>query len=276
MPRIDAHQHFWQLSRGDYGWLTPALSAIYRDFMPEDLVPLLEAEGIDGTVLVQAAPSDAETEFLLSLADRHDFVKGVVGWVDFAADEAPSRIDALAAHPRFKGLRPMIQDLPDTEWMLRPELDEAFRALIGNGLVFDALVLPGHLPALIELVDRYPGMRVVIDHCAKPEIAGGGIDTWARGMSELAKREQVSCKLSGLVTEAGKDWSPDRLQPYVRHVLQVFGASRLIWGSDWPVCTMAASYADWCRATEALLASCAAEDHAKILGGNAVRAYGLV
>ncbi|EIM77464.1 amidohydrolase 2 [Nitratireductor aquibiodomus RA22] len=275
MRRIDAHQHFWKLSRGDYGWLTPELSAIYRDFLPDDLKPLMEAEGIDGTVLVQAAPSDAETDFMLSLADENAFIRGVVGWVDFESPDAPARIAELAAHPRFKGLRPMIQDIPDPDWMLRPQLNAAFRALIDHGLVFDALVLPRHLKNLAVLVDRYPEMTVVIDHCAKPDIASGAMENWAEDMASLAKRQQVSCKLSGLVTEAGEGWDREKLQPYADHVLTVFGPGRVIWGSDWPVCTLAASYSDWCEATAALLQRFDAADWEAILGANAGRIYGL-
>ncbi|WP_295813264.1 amidohydrolase family protein [uncultured Nitratireductor sp.] len=275
MRRIDAHQHFWKPARGDYGWLTPELSAIYRDFLPDDLEPLMKAEGIDGTVLVQAAPSDAETDFMLSLAEENVFIEGVVGWVDFESPNAAKRIAELAAHPGFKGLRPMIQDIPDPDWMLHPQRDAAFRALIDHGLVFDALVLPKHLRNLAVLVDRYPEMQVVIDHCAKPEIAFGAMDEWAESMTALAEREQVSCKLSGLVTEAGDGWDRKRLRPYADHVLRVFGPTRVIWGSDWPVCTLAASYAEWCETTAALLAHFRTEERAAILGGNAIRVYRL-
>lgn len=275
MRRIDAHQHFWKPSRGDYGWLTPELSTIYRDFLPDDLKPLMAAEGIEGTVLVQAAPSDAETDFMLSLADENAFIRGVVGWVDFESPDAPRRIAELAAHDRLKGLRPMIQDIPDPDWMLRPQLNAAFRALIDHELVFDALVLPRHLKNLAVLVDRYPEMAVVIDHCAKPDIASGAFEAWAQDMAAFATREQVSCKLSGLVTEAGESWNREKLQPYADHVLAVFGPERVIWGSDWPVCTLAASYSDWCEATAALLQRFDAADREAILGGNAGRIYGL-
>jgi L-fuconolactonase len=155
MRRIDAHQHFWLLDREDYGWLTPTLAPIYRDFLPSDLTPLLREEGVAGTVLVQAAPTDAETDFMLSLADEHDFIEGVVGWTDFASPQAPERIEQLAKHPKLKGLRPMIQDIEDVDWMLRPELAPAYSALIDHGLVFDALVLPRHLENLAKLLDRW-------------------------------------------------------------------------------------------------------------------------
>lgn len=275
MRRIDAHQHFWRLSRGDYGWLTSALEPIYRDFEPDDLVPLLKREGIAGTVLVQAAPTEAETEFMLSLADAHPFIEGVVGWTDFAAPDAPARVARLARYPKLKGLRPMIQDIADVDWMLRPELDPAYAALIEHNLVFDALVLPRHLDNVLRLLQQHPGMRAVLDHCAKPEIRDGNFDEWAARMAAIATGTSAWCKLSGIVTEAGPGWTVEALRPYVQHVLRVFGANRVIWGSDWPVCTLAANYADWASATATLLSGCSAVEREAILGGNAATAYGL-
>lgn len=275
MRRIDSHQHFWRLARGDYGWLTPELAAIYRDFGPDDLTPLLEAAGIAGTVLVQAAPTDDETDFMLDLASRYSFIEGVVGWVDFEAGTAPGRIAALARQPKLKGLRPMIQDISDTDWMLRAELGPAYEAMIAHDLVFDALVLPRHLENVLKLQHRYPDMRIVVDHCAKPEIAEGAFDVWAAGMTAIARENTAYCKLSGLVTQAGKNWTAEQLRPYSDHVLSVFGARRIIWGSDWPVCTLAATYAQWIEATDALLAGLDPDERAAILGGNAIEAYGL-
>lgn len=275
MTRIDAHQHFWRLSRGDYGWLTPDLAPIHRDFEPPDLEPLLDAAGIGGTVLVQAAATEAETEFMLSLAERHDFIRGVVGWTDFAAADAPARVAALARHPKLKGLRPMIQDIADDGWMLRPELEPAYRAMTEHGLVFDALVLPRHLANLATLVARHPALKVVVDHCAKPEIAAGRFDDWAEGIGRVARSPSTVCKLSGLVTEAGEGWTVERLRPYVDHVLEIFGPDRVIWGSDWPVCALAATYGQWVEVTDILLADRRPDERAAILGGNAIRVYGL-
>jgi L-fuconolactonase len=275
MRRIDAHQHVWRLSRGDYDWLTPELAPIYRDFLPGDLMPLLRRQGIAGTVLVQAAPTDAETDFLLALCDTHDVIDGVVGWTDFAAPNAPDRIAGLAAHPKLKGLRPMIQDIADLDWMLRPELTPAYTALLDHDLVFDALVLPRHLDNLQNLIARFPDLRVVIDHCAKPEIAAGEFRSWADEMAAIAASGAVYCKLSGLVTEAGPNWTVDTLRPYVDHVLTIFGPDRVIWGSDWPVCTLAATYSAWSDATEVLLAGCSVEERAAILGRNAIAVYRL-
>lgn len=275
MKRVDAHQHFWRLSRGDYGWLTPELGPIHRDFLPPDLEPLLQRHDIAATVLVQAAPTEAETRFMFSLADAHPFVEGVVGWTDFAAADTPAAIARLARHPKLKGLRPMIQDIADADWMLRPELEPAFRALVVHDLVFDALVLPRHLGNLLALARRHPDLRIVVDHCAKPAIAAGGFSGWADDIGRIAAETGAACKLSGLVTEAGAGWSAERLRPYVDHVLSIFGPGRVVWGSDWPMSTLAAGYDDWVAATGQLLGGCSDEEREAILGGNAVRVYGL-
>lgn len=273
--KIDAHQHFWALARGDYGWLTPDLSAIYRDFTPDDLAPLLEVAGIDGTVLVQAAPTVAETEYMLSLADRTPFIKGVVGWVDFEASDAPTQIAALAAHPALVGLRPMIQDIADPHWMLGEMLSPAFAELQKHALTFDALTLPQHLGPLRHLLERHPDMRVVIDHGSKPLIRDALITEWSEDMAALASDTTAWCKLSGLVTEANADWKIEDLRPYVDHLLNTFGPSRLIWGSDWPVCTLASSYDRWLETTDMLLGKLNSTERQAIMGGNAALAYNI-
>ncbi len=273
--RLDAHQHFWALERGDYGWLTSDLPAIYRDFQPADLTAILDRHAIEGTILVQAAPTRAETDYMLDIAAQHSFVKGVVGWVDFENSHAPEHIARLAENPYLVGLRPMIQDIADTNWMLRPDLNPAFVAMIASDLVFDALTLPAHLQNLSELLSRYPTMRVVIDHGAKPDIRAGTMDSWAKDMGHLATNTSCFCKLSGLVTEAAPNWTPEDLKPYVDHLLATFGPSRLIWGSDWPVCTLAATYDQWLETTHQLLEGLPASDIDAILGGNAMTAYGL-
>ncbi len=274
-PRIDAHQHFWTLERRDYGWLTPETGSIYRDFQPQDLLPLINEAGISGTVLVQAAATVAETEYMLSLADSNDFIKGVVGWVDFEDIGAPDHIARLAEHPGLVGLRPMIQDIEDDNWMLREDLEPAFKALIGADLTFDALTLPRHLKNLHILISRHPEMRVVIDHASKPLISDGIIDDWADDMSALARDTNAYCKMSGLVTEAAENWTHANLVPYVDHLLDMFGPKRLIWGSDWPVCTLAASYQDWVAVTDRLLSDVDQGDKKLIYGGNAARVYKL-
>lgn len=271
--RIDAHQHFWRLERGDYGWLTPDLRGLYRDFMPDDLIPLLQQYGIHGTVLVQAAPTAAETAFLLQLADDAPFVRGVVGWADFAAADAETTIALLAAHPKLVGLRPMIQDIANDDWMLQDVLTPAFEAMIRHDLVFDALVLPHHLERLNTLVQRHPALRVVIDHGAKPAIAHREFTTWAKDIAALASQNQVHCKLSGLLTEAGAGWTDGDLQPYIAHMLACFGAERLIWGSDWPVLTQAASYDRWLAIAQAAVGHDPLAD--RIFGANALDLYRL-
>ncbi len=270
---IDAHQHFWQLARGDYGWLTPDLAPIYRDFMPSDLEPHLSRHGIDGTILVQAAPTVAETDFLLDLAEKTPLVLGVVGWADFASPSAASDIARLAQHPKLVGLRPMIQDIADDDWMLRVDLTAAFEAMITANLTFDALVLPRHLSNLRQLLARHPKLRTVIDHAAKPEIASGKFDDWAEGIAALAKETNAYCKLSGLLTEAGDGWEPDNLTPYVTHLMDHFGPQRLVWGSDWPVLTLAASYETWLRISKTYVSDDAAR--AAVFGANAARLYRL-
>lgn len=272
---IDAHQHYWRLGRGDYGWLTPDLEPLYRDYDPGDLAPLLAERGIDRTVLVQAAPSDAETDFLLELADRHASIGAVVGWVDLAGAGALARLTALAGHERFRGVRPMIQDIDDDEWMLSDALTPAIQALVELGLRFEALVLPRHLGHLAHLLDRHPTLPVVIDHGAKPEIAGGSLAPWREAMQALAARPSVYCKLSGLVTEAASGWHVDDLRPYAEVLFELFGADRLMWGSDWPVVNLAGGYAAWWDATEVLLAGHSDAERDAVLGGTAAAFYGV-
>ncbi|MCI4666285.1 MAG: amidohydrolase family protein [Neomegalonema sp.] len=272
--RIDAHQHFWRLDRGDYGWLTPELEPIYRDFDPDDLISELDEAGMEGTVLIQAAPTVAETEYMLSLAAQEEFIQGVVGWTEFESPEAPEAISWLAQNPALVGLRPMIQDIPDEDWMLRPELRPAFEAMIAADLTFDALTLPRHLPNLRTLLSAHPDLRVVIDHGSKPEIRSGEFDGWAADMTALGRETSAFCKLSGLVTEADAAWDAADLKPYVEHLLAVFGSERLIWGSDWPVCLLASSYARWFETSMELLEGAGADLDA-VFGLNAIRAYQL-
>lgn len=274
--RVDAHHHVWRLDRGDYGWLTPALAAIYRDFSLDDLRPHAASTGVGATVLVQAAPTRAETEFLLRVAaGSAGLVRGVVGWADLAATDAIAQLERLAANPLLKSIRPMLQDLPDPAWVLRDDVVAALRALPQLRLRFDALVTPVQLPAILGLLDRIPELDVVIDHGAKPPIAAGGWQPWADLIATAARHPHVHGKLSGLVTEAGADWSPARLRPYVDHLVECFGPARLLWGSDWPVVELAGGYRRWDEATAILLDGQSSADRAAILGGNAVRFYGL-
>ena len=270
---IDSHQHFWRIGRGDYGWLGPDLAPLYRDFEPNDLHPLLDRHGIARSILVQAAPTVAETEFMLETAAATSFVAGVVGWVEFTAPDAPEIMTRLSADPLIVGFRPMVQDIPDDDWLVRPDLSAAFRAMIDRGLVFDALVLPRHLSRLLVVADRYPELTIVIDHGAKPAIRDGSLDPWRADMAAAAARPNIVCKLSGLVTEARQDWSVDHLRPYVSHLLEVFGPERLLWGSDWPVVNLAGGYDLWRDATQQLIASLSQPERQAVLGGTAARVY---
>jgi L-fuconolactonase len=276
MTGVDSHHHVWRLGRGDYGWLrpTPELAPIYRDFALDDLRPWLTAAGVDATVLVQAAPTIAETHYLLEVAHRSDeLVRGVVGWTDLAAPDAVATLSALAADPLMKGVRPMLQDLADPAWILQPDVQPALSALPQLGLRFDALVKPRELKALLLMLERHPDLAVVVDHCAKPEIASGVWQPWADDVAVIAANTTACCKLSGLVTEAGAGWNVVALRRYVEHILACFGSRRVMWGSDWPVVTLAASYSDWVAATDALLAGLPGAERDAIRGGNARRFY---
>lgn len=273
MMLVDAHQHFWRLADRNGAWPPPDLAAIYRDFFPPDLAPTLARHGVARTVLVQSMPNEDDTRFMLGLAHAHPFIGGVVGWVDLKAPDAPARIAALAADPLLKGLRPMLQDLADDDWIADPALAPAVDAMLRHGLSFDALVLPRHLPALLAFAQRHPDLPIVIDHGAKPLIAAGVLEPWRTDIARLAALPQVSCKLSGLVTEAGADWDADRLRPYVDHLLACFGPRRLIWGSDWPVLNLAADYARWLAACASLLEGLAGADRLAVFGLNALRFY---
>ncbi|MGZ6022972.1 MAG: amidohydrolase family protein [Rhizomicrobium sp.] len=274
--RVDSHQHFWKLSRGDYGWLNAAdFPKIARDFLPDDLAPLLAEAKIDRTVLVQAAPTTAETAFLLELAHGSTFIGGVVGWVDFDAPDAASQIARLSADSKIVGLRPMIQDIADSDWMLRSELAIALDAMQRGDLCFDALVRPQHLPALSEFLDRHPDLPLVIDHGAKPDIVGLGHELWAMLMRHIGRNTNALCKLSGLPFEAGPGWSAQGLRLYVDVLLENFGPSRLMWGSDWPVLNEVGDYAGWLAASETLTKQCSASEREAIFGGTAASFYGL-
>jgi L-fuconolactonase len=271
--RIDSHHHVWKLVRGDYGWLTPELAPIYRDFSLSDLASFLAKCGIEGTILVQAAPTEAETMFMLGVAEAHEVVRGVVGWIDFDAADAAARIDTLLAQKLLVGLRPMVQDDPDDDWLLRPHLAPLLTAMTRHSLVFDALVLPRHLPRLLQVIDRHGDLQFVLDHCAKPHLATGDIAEWKQHIALLAKRPNIVCKLSGLVTEARADWQLADLRPAVDHVRACFGPQRLLWGSDWPVVDLAGGYERWFAAAETLLSDLSPAEEAGVFGGNAAQIY---
>ena len=273
---IDAHQHVWSLARGDYGWLTPALPTLYRDFSLADVAPLHQQADVTATVLVQAAPTAAETRYLLKIAEASEgFVKGVVGWADLAAPDAIASLRRLSRDPLLKSVRPMLQDEPDAEWILRDDVARALDALPRFGLRFDALIRPGQLPMLLRMLERHPDLAVVIDHAAKPDIGAGMWAPWTDLMRAAAGSPRVRCKVSGLVTEAGTGWTIDRLRRYVDFLAEVFGPQRLMWGSDWPVVNLGGTYQSWYAATVALTAGWSEVDRAALMGGTARRFYGL-
>ena len=274
--RVDAHQHFWRINRGDYGWLTPDQGALYRDYSPADLAPLLARYEIEETVLVQAAPTLKETLYLLDVAHHTPFVVGVVGWVDLESPEAIDHIGALTDDSYLVGVRAMIQDIADPEWMLRESLEPVLEFLIDQQLAFDALVRPQHLPALGEFLDRYDELRVVIDHGAKPDIAGGMYADWAGQITALANRNpNLFCKLSGLINEAGPDWTVATLKPYVERIIDAFGPERVLWGSDWPVINAVATYDEWVAASGELLEGYSKPELAWMHGDTARHVYRL-
>jgi len=274
---VDAHFHCWRLDRGDYGWLTPSLAPIYRDVTVADWQREAQPHGVRGGILVQAAPTEAETHFLLEQARGHDAVLGVVGWLDLLAADAPRRIAALAAaEPLLRGLRPMLHDIADADWVLQSALAPALDAMAEHRLVFDALLRPQHLPRVRRLAQRHPRLRIVVDHGAKPEIAAGRWQPWADEITALAALPNVACKLSGLLTEAGATPARGAARAWSAQLLQVFGSQRLLWGSDWPVLELAARYGDWWHDTQAVLESLADADRRAVLGDNACHVYGVV
>ncbi|MGJ8630602.1 MAG: amidohydrolase family protein [Glaciecola sp.] len=259
MLRIDGHQHFWQINRGDYVWLTPDLERLYRDYLPSDLSSIVQDSDVAKTILVQAAETVAETEFMLSLAAENEFISGVVGWVDMTIDDAVADIERLAQNPYFKGIRPMLQDIEDLDWILQAKFDDCFKALIKHGLTFDALVLPAHLHNLLILAERYPELSIVIDHGAKPQVPLGIHhplnQSWAQQIRQLAKMKNVHCKLSGLLTEAGDTVNYESIRPFMQHLLDCFGPQKLMWGSDWPVINLVSDYHQWLNMTTTFLAA---------------------
>ena len=271
---IDAHCHFWQIGRHDCTWPPPELGVIHRDFLPDDWQRQGRVAGVDAAIAVQSQPSGRDTDWLLQLATNDARIAGVVGWADLAARNATDRIAELAAHPKLRGLRPMLQDLPEDDWLLRPGLQPAIKAMVAHDLCFDALVRPRHLPHLLRFAERHPGLRVVIDHAAKPDIAGGALEPWRTHIAALAGFPNVACKLSGLVTEAGEAWRSDDLRPYIEHLLETFGPCRLLWGSDWPVVNLAADYARWFAAADEL-AGVSDDERTALFGRNAARVYGI-
>jgi L-fuconolactonase len=273
---VDAHHHFWDPARATYPWMTDALASIRRRFGPEDLRPLLAANGVDRTVLVQTISSLGETRELLATAAANEFIAGVVGWVDLTAPDLAEQLAALRAGPggaRLVGIRHQVHDEADPEWLGRPDVRRGIAAVGKAGLAYDILVRTRELPSALGLVRDFPSMRFVIDHIAKPSIASGAIDEWAARLRPLAEYPNVFCKLSGMVTEADwRSWRVDDLTPYASRVLEWFGPDRCVFGSDWPVCLVAGSYARVIDACRELVPPAARE---QVFGANAAEAYRL-
>ncbi|CAH1660288.1 L-fuconolactone hydrolase [Hyphomicrobiales bacterium] len=274
-PRIDAHHHLWRLSRGDYGWLTPEAGILYRDVEPAEYAAHLKRNGIDRSVVIQAAPTVAETYFLSELARDNPFIAAVVGWVDFADPSSGETLEALRKLLPFRGVRPMIQDIAEDAWMLRDELTHTFRHLVAQDLSFDALIQPRHLTHLATLTTRHPDLRLVINHCGKPEIrdwAPGDADfrAWAEGMTWLARNTGAFCKFSAMPTRAAPGWTADTFRPYADVLFKAFGAERLMWASDWPVLERNGGYDPWLAAAKALVAP---DDAEAVFGGTARSFY---
>jgi L-fuconolactonase len=268
---IDSHCHVWRIGENGHEWPTPDLAEIHRDFELNNLAQAAGENQLSGAVLVQAQPSGIETEWLLGLAAADPLALGVVGWTDITAADAPARIAKLAENSWLKGLRPMLQDLSD-DWILDPNLDPAIEAMIAADLSFDALIKPRHLPAILAFVRRWPRLRVVIDHGAKPDIAARAFDPWREHMAALAAQPGVHCKLSGLLTEAGGTPTAEAVAPFGAHLIEAFGPDRLMWGSDWPVLNLAGDYPSWRAMCEAWVP---AERRAALFGETARRFYRL-
>ena len=270
--KLDAHQHFWSYDAAQYPWI-PRDSALHRDWLPGDLAPLLASAGLDGCIAVQARQTVEESRWLLELAEHHAIIKGVVGWVDLRAANVAEELAVLARHPRFVGVRHVVQDEAE-DFMLGADFQRGIGALRAHKLTYDLLVVPRQLPAAIAVVQRFPEQRFVLDHIAKPAIKAGLLSPWREQIRELAKAPNVLCKVSGMVTEADvKAWKPADFRPYLDVVFEAFGEDRLIYGSDWPVCLLAAEYAQVFALVRDYLTPLSAEAQAKVLGGNAARFY---
>lgn len=276
MPVIDSHHHFWHYTTEDYGWIPPTWSRIKRDFLPADLAAEISAAGVDGVISVQARQSLEETEWLLGLAGQHTFIRGVVGWVPLIDPAIETHLDRFTSEPKLRSLRHVLQSESDDAYMLRDDFNRGISALTRRNLAYDILILERHLPNTITFVDLHPDQVFMLDHIAKPRIAAGEIEPWAKNIRELARRPHVSCKLSGMVTEANVfTWTPALLKTYFDVIIEAFGPKRLLFGSDWPVCLAGVGYAQWKATVENALRPFSSDERNAILGGNAQTIYHL-
>jgi L-fuconolactonase len=274
--RIDSHQHFWQYNPSEHVWMSDDMAALKRDFLPDDLLPLLAKMSFEGCIAVQARQSLEETRWLLQLADKYSFVRGVVGWVDLCSPRLSEQLEQFASNQRLVGVRHVVQDEPDDEFMLRPEFRRGISQLQAFGLTYDLLLYPKHLPVAARLVEEFPEQPFVLDHIAKPPIAHGLVSPWREDLQALAKFQNVFCKLSGMVTEAKwGQWRPNDFHGYLDVVFEAFGSNRLMAGSDWPVCTLAGDYASTMQIGIDYVQQFAEEGQAAVLGENCARFYGI-
>jgi len=276
MQGIDSHQHFWKYDAVRYDWINQSMAVIQRDFLPEDLKPLLSASGIEGCVAVQAQQSATENDFLLSHANQHDFIKGVVGWIDFQADNIQEQLSHYSHFKKMKGFRHVLQGEKQRDFMLRPAFKKGIAALHSFGFTYDILIFPDQLGFTKKFLEAFPYQPFVIDHIAKPYIKDKKIDDWKKDITAIAKFEHVSCKVSGMVTEANwKTWKKEDFKPYLDVVVEAFGVKRLMFGSDWPVCLVAASYAEVVMLVREYFSSFSKDEQDDFFGGNAMRFYNL-
>jgi L-fuconolactonase len=276
VERIDAHHHLWRYSPTEYGWIDDEMAALRRDFLPSDLKAAMASAGIDGTIAVQARQTLDETRWLLDLADATDAIRGVVGWAPIAGEEFPGVMEEFDGRAKLKGLRHVIQDERDPHYILREDFNSGIRTMLDSGLVYEILIFERHLEDAIHFVDEHPHQPFVLDHIAKPLIAAGRLEPWAMRMRELGRRPNVWCKLSGLVNEANwKTWTPETLRPYLDVAVEAFGPTRLMAGSDWPVCLLAIEYAQWFELLSTYFAGFSEPERAAVFGGTAIEVYGL-
>ena len=278
---IDAHHHLWRYTPEEYGWIDEDMQALRRDFLPRDLIAEIAAAGaagmhIDGTIAVQARQTLEETRWLLDVANDCDAIRAVVGWAPIAGEEFPGCMEEFDEREKLKGLRHVIQGEKDEHYILREDFNSGIRTMLGSGLVYEILIYERHLEDTIYFADEHPNQVLVLDHIAKPLIAGGVLEPWASRMMELGERENVWCKLSGMVTEADwRGWTPETLKPYLDVAVQAFGPERLMAGSDWPVCLLASGYAQWFEVLRQYFAPFGETERASVFGGTAVGVYGL-
>ncbi|MDA1264261.1 MAG: amidohydrolase family protein [Planctomycetota bacterium] len=274
--RIDAHQHFWDYDPERYGWITEDMQVLATDYGPEELKPHLDEHGLDGSVVVQARQDLDETRWMLGLTEKFGFLKGVVGWVDLRSPELGGQLDELCAHDKLVGVRHVVQDEPDERFLLREDFCAGVAQLAARGLVYDVLIYPQQLPAALEFTARFPEQPMVLDHIAKPTIGRGELEPWTTQMRELGTRANLTCKVSGMITEARwNDWRPQDFHPYLDVVLEAFGPERLMFGSDWPVCRLSGEYGPMQAIVADYFADLTDDEKSALWGGTAVRAYGL-